>query len=78
MELLDLTNELSDYTKKDVDFVVLNSASAFLRHEVMKRRIRLLIRDMVIYCKFREQTITDYNTYKFVSGMDRYDRQIFG
>jgi hypothetical protein len=24
----------------------------------------------------REQTITDYNTYKFVPGMDRYDRYI--
>jgi predicted nucleotidyltransferase len=76
IDLLDLTNELSDHTKKDVDLIVLNSASAFLRHEVMKRCIRLLIRDMVIYCKFREQTITDYNTYKFVSGMDRYDRYI--
>lgn len=76
LDLLYLVNELSDYTKKEVDLVVLNSASAFLRHQVMKHSIRLLVRDMILYRKFREQTITDYNTYKFVSGMDRYDRQV--
>jgi len=36
LDLLYLINELSDYTKKEVDLVVLNSASAFLRHQVMK------------------------------------------
>ena len=77
LDLLYLINELSDYTKKEVDLVVLNSASAFLRHQVMKHSVRLLVRDMIIYRKFREQTIIDYNTYKFVSGMDRYNRQVF-
>ena len=71
-----MINELSDYTKKEVDLVVLNSASVFLRHQIMKHSVRLLVRDVIIYCKFREQTITNYNTYKFVSGMDRYDRQV--
>ena len=74
LDLLDLIHELSEYTKTEVDLVVLNHASAFLRHQVMKHCIRLLIRDMVVYRKFRERTITDYDTYKFVSGMDRYDR----
>ena len=75
LELLDLIHELSEYTRTEVDLVVLNDASAFLRHQVMKQCIRVLIRDMRVYRKFREQTITDYNTYKFVSGMDKYDRQ---
>ena len=77
LDLLYLINELSDYTKKEVDLIVLNSASAYLRHQVMKHSVRLLVRDMIIYRKFREQTIIDYNTYKFVSGMDRYNRQVF-
>ncbi|MBC2694642.1 MAG: nucleotidyltransferase domain-containing protein [Desulfobacteraceae bacterium] len=77
LDFLYLINELSDYTKKEVDLVLLNSASVFLRHQVMKHSVRLLVRDMVIYRKFREQTITNYNTYKFVSGMGRYNRQVF-
>jgi predicted nucleotidyltransferase len=74
LHLLDYINELSEHTGNEVDLVVLNNASAFLKHQVMKNCIRLFIRDRVVYRRFREQTITDYDTYKFVSGIDTYDR----
>lgn len=76
MDLLYLINTLSNLTGKDVDLVVLNNASVFLRHQVMKYGTSLIIKDMVNYRRFREKTISDYDEYKFISGMNRYDRQI--
>jgi hypothetical protein len=73
---LDLIHELSEHTRKEIDLVVLNHASAFLRHQVMKYGIRLFVQDEVVYRRFREQTMTDYEIYKYVSGMDEYDRPI--
>lgn len=74
LELLALINRLSDMTGRDVDIVVLNKASAFLRHQVMKHRIVLAVNDDVSYRRFREKTIEDYEEYKYVSGMNIYDR----
>lgn len=74
IDLLHLINTLSDLTGKEVDLVVLNTASAFLRHEVMRNGIPLIIKDRDTYRRFREKTISDYDEYKFVSGMNIYDR----
>lgn len=74
---LEFVHELSTFVGNEVDLVVLNYASAFLRHQVMKKNIRLFIRDPLVYREFREKTIMDYDTFKFVSGLDRYDRQVF-
>lgn len=74
LNLLKLINTLSEYIRKDVDLIVLNRASAFLRHQVMKYGIPLAIKDRVGYQRFREKTISDFEEYKFVSGMDLYDR----
>lgn len=74
LNLLYLINTLSNVSGKEVDLVVLNNASAFLRHQVMKYGISLVIKDRVIYRQFREKTISDYDEYKFVSGMSVYDR----
>lgn len=73
MDLLDLINRLSDLTGKEVDLVVLNSASAFLRHQVMKQGVLLIMKDRNVYRRFREKTISDYDEYKYVSGMNVYD-----
>jgi uncharacterized protein len=73
LDLLDLINTLSNLTCKEVDLVVLNTASAFLRHQVMKTGIPLIIKDKNIFQRFREKTISDYDEYKFVSGMNVYD-----
>ncbi|MDM8516036.1 nucleotidyltransferase domain-containing protein [Desulfobacterales bacterium HSG16] len=74
MEFLELISEMSDFIKKEVDIVVLNHASAFLRHQVMKHNVQLFIRDSILYREFREKTMTDYDIYKYVSGMNQYDR----
>ena len=60
-------------TGKEVDLTVLNRASAFLRHQVMKYGFFLLIKDRSTYAHFREKTIYDYQEYKFLSGMHVYD-----
>ncbi|OGW52842.1 MAG: hypothetical protein A2Y81_06015 [Nitrospirae bacterium RBG_13_43_8] len=74
LDLLGFINMLSELAGKDVDVVVLNKASAFLRHQVMKNKIALTIKDRTVYTKFREKTISDYDEYKYVSGMNAYDR----
>lgn len=74
LDLLNLINTLSELAGNNVDVVVLNRASAFLRHQVMKNRIALSIKDILIYRKFREKTISDYDEYKYISGMNVYDR----
>ena len=53
IDLLHLINKLSDLTGKNVDLIVLNSASAFLRHQVMKHGIPLIIKDKTTYRQFR-------------------------
>lgn len=73
LALLHLINTLSDLSGKEVDLVVLNNASALLRHQVMKYGIPLVIKDSAIYSQFREKTIADYDEYKYVSGMSIYD-----
>lgn len=74
MELLNLINALSELAGREVDVVVLNNASPFLRHQIMKNRIILTIKDIAAYRKFREKTISDYDEYKYISGMNVYDR----
>jgi predicted nucleotidyltransferase len=74
LELLNLINTLSELAGMNVDIVVLNRASAFLRHQAMKHRITLIIKDMAVYRDFRDMTISDYDEYKYISGMNVYDR----
>jgi predicted nucleotidyltransferase len=71
--LLSFLNTLSEVLKKEVDVVVLNTASAFLRHQVMKSALPILIKDNVVYRQFREKKISDYDEYNYVSGMNEYD-----
>ena len=73
MALLHYINALSNAAGAEVDLSVLNRASAFLRHQVFKTGVPLVIRDPVGYRRFREKTITDYQEYKYVSGMPAYD-----
>lgn len=65
---LDLMSELSNLARVEVDLIMLNTASALLRHQVMKHPIRLFIRDWMAYRDFREKTIMDYDTYLWLSG----------
>lgn len=73
LELLDFIHRLSELGR-EVDLVVLNTAPAFLRHQILKKCLRLLIKDQGAYQRFREKTLDDYEEYKYISGMDKYDR----
>jgi len=75
LEILDMHHRLSELAGKEVDLVILNSASPFLRHHILKTGTKLFVKDLLVYRSFREKTITDYDEYKYVSGMDVYDRQ---
>lgn len=74
LEVLRMVNDLSNLAGREIDLVILNRASAFLRHQVMKNGLRLVIRDRSAYIRFREKTMTDYDEYKYISGMGAYDR----
>jgi len=73
MALLHYINTLSELTGAEIDLAVLNRASAFMRHQVFKTGVPLLIKDPVRYRRFREKTISDYQEFKYVSGMQIYD-----
>lgn len=68
LDYLDLLSELSDLTGREVDLVVLNRASAILRHQVLKHRIPLCLKDRQAYARFREQAMTDYDVYRYLAG----------
>ncbi|MEW6184439.1 MAG: nucleotidyltransferase domain-containing protein [Thermodesulfobacteriota bacterium] len=74
LDLLFYRSHLSEKAGKEVDLAVLNRASAFLRHQVMKYGLLLLTKDQSVYGRFREKTIFDYQEYQFLSGMHVYDR----
>jgi predicted nucleotidyltransferase len=63
--ILELRNELSNRAGIEVDLVILNSASAFLRHQVMKTGKKLVMNDASAYVRFRERTIADYQESKW-------------
>jgi uncharacterized protein len=71
VDVLDWMNRLSQAAGREVDLVILNRASPFLRHRVMKDRMRLTTRDESAYVWFREKTIRDYDEYLYISGMGR-------
>jgi len=74
IEILDYSTELTNVINKDVDLVVLNTASPLLRHQVMKHGIRLVVKDRQQFIKFREDTIRLYQDYKYLNYLEIYDR----
>lgn len=71
--VLDLLNRLSSLSPVDVDLIVLNTASPFLRHQVLRYGRPLVVKDRVLYRVFREKTMSEYDEYKHVAGMPAYD-----
>lgn len=67
VDILDLRNDWSNRLGVEVDLVILNSASAFLRHQVMKTGKKLAVNDPICYRRFRERTIADYQEYRWLS-----------
>ena len=71
--LLKLINLLSNLTGTEVHLIVLNTASPFLKHQVLKYGKPLLIKDNIVHAEFRERLFTEYEEYKYISGMTMYD-----
>lgn len=72
IEMLALINTLSNISGTQIDLVPLNSASPLLRHQVMKYGIKLFVKDELQYRRFREKLMTDFEEYKYVSGMNAH------
>jgi predicted nucleotidyltransferase len=64
----------SDIINKEVDVVILNKASAMLRHQIFKNKQTLVVKDKEQYINFRLKSMNDYEEYKHISGLDVYDR----
>lgn len=73
LDLFCFINSLSDICGSDIDLVVLNTASPFLKHQIMKYGILLEIKDRLSYRQFRERLISEYQEYKYISSMEIYD-----
>lgn len=69
LEFLEKVSRLSDAAGLEVDLVALNSASAFLRHQVMKTGALLISKNDLLLRRFRERTIMDYDEYRYVARM---------
>lgn len=68
LDYLDLLSALSDLAGREVDLVVLNRASALLRHQVLRHRMPLCLKDRPAYTAFREKAMSDYDTYRYLAG----------
>lgn len=71
---LGYVSKLTDVAKKEVDLIVLNNASAMLRHQVFKNKKTLFVKDPKIYVNFRVKSMNDYEEYKHINGLDIYDQ----
>lgn len=58
---LELIGRLTDvWRTDDIDLVILNRAPAFLRHQVIKARHRLYVRDEAARVRFEVETMRDW------------------
>ena len=63
-ELTDIQEQLSSYVRKEVDIVVLNTASPVLRMQVLKYGI-LIKKETRIYIDFYVTTLNEYDDLKY-------------
>lgn len=62
-EYLTLNLQLEKTSGREVDLIILNEASPLLKHQVMKNRKVLFIRNFDLYADFREKTIDEYQEF---------------
>lgn len=62
-EYLTLNLQLEKISGREVDLIILNEASPLLKHQVMKNRKVLFIRNFDLYADFREKTIDEYQEF---------------
>lgn len=73
-EILHEIDKLSKIAGIEVHLAILNDSSPLLKHQVMKNKINLVIKDEKLFGKFRENIMSQYDEYKYISGMSKYDR----
>ncbi len=73
-EILYEINKLSKIACIEVHLAILNYGTPLLKHQVMKNKINLVVKDENLFVKFRENVISGYDEYKYISGMNKYDR----
>ncbi|RZD15361.1 MAG: hypothetical protein EVJ47_03560 [Candidatus Acidulodesulfobacterium ferriphilum] len=73
-EILREIDKLSKIAGMEAHLAILNGGSPLFKHQVMKNKINLVIKDEKFFGKFRENVISQYDEYKYISGMDKYDR----
>lgn len=66
-EILQFEQKLSEVAEKEVDLVVLNVASSFLRHQIQKNYQILVLQNKLAYTQYREQTMRDYDEYRYLN-----------
>ena len=64
-EVNDLKDELSSHIGRDVDILVLNTASPIIRTQVLKYG-RLIKKDSKVYNDFFVRTLNEYNDLKYL------------
>ncbi len=72
-EILHEIDKLSKSAGVDVYLSILNNASPLLKHQVMKNKINLIVKDEKLFGNFRENIMSQYEEYKYVSGLGKYE-----
>ncbi|RZV40446.1 MAG: nucleotidyltransferase domain-containing protein [Candidatus Acidulodesulfobacterium acidiphilum] len=72
-EILYEIDKLSKSAGTDIHLVILNNASPLLKHQVMKNKINLIVKDEILFRKFRENIMSQYEEYKYISGLGKYE-----
>ncbi len=67
VEKLDYAVKLEDVVKKEIDLVVLNEASPFLRFHILRTGVPLVVKDLEVLAKFKEKAMKDYDEYSYLS-----------
>ena len=67
VEKLDYAVKLEDVVKKEIDLVVLNEASPFLRFHILRTGVPLVVKDSEVLAKFKEKAMKDYDEYSYLS-----------
>ena len=81
-EYLDLKMKLTTVFKREVDLIILNSATPLLKFEICKKHIRLFTRDEIEESNFKVKTLFEYNDVKrylelsYRSNIDRLKKEV--
>lgn len=81
-EYLDLKMKLTTVFKREVDLIILNSATPLLKFEICKKHILLFTRDEIEESNFKVKTLFEYNDVKrylelsYRSNIDRLKKEV--